>query len=236
MTDVHSHIIYDVDDGSYSLEESIALIKKLKEVGFDNIIMTPHYISGTEYSSFNKEKLYKLEVLRAKVKEENIDINLYLGNEIFITDHIIEDIKDNKIYSLNNTKYILFEIPFHNQIIGLTDIIYELKVAGYIPVLAHPERYAYFQKNYQLVDELKKEGLLFQCNFSSILGNYGREAKKLLKYMLNNKYVDYLGTDIHHIDRTYVIDNFTKIIKAFTKVAGSDYLNEILNNANKLVN
>ena len=236
MTDVHSHIIYNVDDGSYSLEESIMLIKKMKSVGFDNIIMTPHYIDGSRYVSNNEEKYKKLEILRNAVKEENIDINLYVGNEIFISDHIIEGVAEGNISPLNNGKYLLVEIPFHSQILGLADIFYEMKIAGYIPILAHPERYIYFQKNYDLVDELKEEGILFQCNFSSILGDYGDNAKKLLKYMLKNKYVDYLGTDIHHMDRTYVIDNFDKIEKAFNKVAGSKYYQEILDNADQLVN
>ena len=236
MTDIHSHIIFNVDDGSYSLEESIALIKKMKQAGFDNIIMTPHYISSTDYASPNEEKLAKLKVLREQVKAENIDIKLYLGNEIFITDHIVEDIKNERIYPLNNTQYILFEIPFHNQIIGLSDIVYELKIAGYQPILAHPERYTYFQKNYQLVDELKKEGLLFQCNFSSIIGDYGHESKRLIKYMLKKQYVDYLGTDIHHLNRTSVIDNFDKIKKAIIKITGNDYYLRIINNADNLVN
>ena len=155
MTDIHSHIIFNVDDGSYSIDESIALIKKLKSVGFNNLIMTPHYIEGSNFVCENNEKLEKLEILREKVKEENIDINLYLGNEIFIGDYIVEGIKNNKIYTLNNSKYLLFELPFHNQILGLADIIYEMKVAGYIPILAHPERYTYFQDNYRLVDAYK---------------------------------------------------------------------------------
>ena len=235
MTDIHSHIIFDVDDGSSSIEESIKLIKELKSVGFDNIIMTPHYIEGSEYSSGNEEKLTKLALLKEEVKKQKIDINLYLGNEIFINDHIIEGIKEDKIYTLNNSKYLLFELPFHNQIIGLADIVYEMKVAGYIPILAHPERYSYFQKNPHLLDELKKEGLLFQCNYASILGNYGIGAKKLLKYLLKKEYVDYFGTDIHHINKTFVIDNFDKIKKHIIKITGEEYFQKIINNCDNLV-
>ena len=77
--------------------------------------------------------------------------------------------------------------------------------------------------------------LLFQCNFASILGYYGKDAKKLLKYMLKNKYVDYLGTDIHHVSKAYVPDNFGKIEKAFNKIAGKEYYQEIINNGDKLV-
>ncbi len=235
MTDLHSHIIFDVDDGSNSVQESIELLKGLKSVGFDNVIMTPHYIEGTEYCSYNEEKLTKLNVLREEVKKQNIDINLYLGNEIFINDHIIEGIDEGKIYTLNNSKYLLFELPFHNRILSLSDIVYEMKVAGYIPILAHPERYTYFQEDYSLIDELKEDGLLFQSNFASILGYYGKGSEKLLKYMLKNEYVDYLGTDIHHIAKAYTIDNFKKIEKAFNKIAGKDYYSQIIKNGDNLL-
>ena len=236
MTDIHSHIIYDVDDGSSSIEESLELLKGLKSVGFTNVIMTPHYIEGTDYASLNNEKLEKLEVLRREVVNNNIDINLYLGNEVFINDHMVEGIQNGSIYTLNNTKYLLFEIPFHNRIISLSDIVYEIKLQGYIPILAHPERYFYFQDNYRLVDELKEEGLLFQANFASIVGYYGRGSQKLLKYMLKNEYVDFLGTDIHHIHKSYTIYNFRKIEKEFNKIAGKEYYERILRNADNLVN
>ncbi len=148
---------------------------------------------------------------------------------------MIEGIKENRIYTLNNSKYLLFEIPFHNQILGLEDIVYEMKIQGYIPILAHPERYSYFQDDYELVDKLKEEGLLFQSNFSSILGHYGKKAQKLLKYMLKNEYIDYFGTDIHHIDKTFALDNFNKIEKKIIKITGIDYYKHIINNGNKLV-
>lgn len=235
MTDLHSHIVYDVDDGSSSVEESIELLKGLKSVGFDNVIMTPHYIEGSEYCSENEEKLEKLDILRNEVRRNNIDINLYLGNEVFINDHMVEGIENGRIYTLNNSKYLLFELPFHNRIISLSDIIYEIKIQGYIPILAHPERYIYFQDNYDLVDELKEEGLLFQANFASILGYYGKGAQKLLKYMLKNEYIDFLGTDIHHIHKTYTIDNFKKIEKEFNKIAGKEYYARIIKNGDNLV-
>lgn len=235
MTDIHSHILFDVDDGSDSLEESLELLKGLESIGFNNVILTPHYIEGSEYCSLNKEKLIKLNILKQEIEKNNIKINIYLGNEIFINDHIVEGIKTNRIYTLNNSKYLLFELPFHNQILNLVDIVYEMKYQGYIPILAHPERYIYFQDNPKLLDELKEEGLLFQANFSSILGYYGKGAKKLLKYMLKKKYIDYLGTDIHRINKSYVIDNFPKIEKVFNKIAGSDYYKKIISNGDNLL-
>lgn len=235
MTDVHSHILFDVDDGSKSIEESISLLKKLSDIGFKNVILTPHYIKGSEYSSQNKEKLTKLKELRSEIEKQNIDINIYLGNEVFINNEICNLIKEKHIYTLNNSRYILVELPFHNQINNLEDIIYELKVKGLIPIIAHPERYTYFQNNYKEVDRLRDEGFLFQGNYASILGYYGKESQKLLKYMLKKQYIDYLGTDIHREAKTYVIDNFKKIEKKITKITKQDYYDEIKDNCNNLV-
>lgn len=235
MTDVHSHILFDVDDGSNNIEESIELLKKLKSIGFNNVILTPHYIEGSDYCSLNPEKKEKLEILKNELNKNNIDINIYLGNEIFINDNIVKSINDGKIYPINNSKYVLIELPFHNQILNLDDILFEINHAGFIPILAHPERYSYFQDNYKVVDLLKENGVLFQANYSSILGYYGKQSQKLLKYMLKKKYIDYLGTDIHHIGKTYVVDNFEKITKKIKKITKDEYYNQIINNCNNLI-
>lgn len=235
MTDIHSHILFGVDDGSNDIEESIELLKKLKSIGFKNVILTPHYIEGSDYCSLNPEKLEKLEILKSEINKKNIDINIYLGNEIFINDSIIKSISDGKIYPLNNTKYLLIELPFYNQILNLDDILFEITHAGFIPIIAHPERYSYFQENYKIVDSLKENGVLFQANYSSILGYYGKQSQKLLKYMLKKKYIDYLGTDIHHTKKTYVIDNFEKINKKIKKITKEEYYNQIIDNCDKLI-
>lgn len=235
MTDIHSHILFDVDDGCSTLKESIELLKKMHDIGFNDIILTPHYIDGSEYNSNNIEKISKFKELKEEIQKEKLDINIYLGNEIFINNNIYELIKNKNIYTLNNSNYILVELPFHNQIVNLEDIIYELKIKGITPIIAHPERYTYFQKNYKEVDRLKEEGFLFQANYSSILGYYGKEAQKLLKYMLKKRYIDYLGTDIHKISKTYVIDNFEKIEKKIIKITKKDYYEEILNNNKSII-
>lgn len=235
MTDIHSHILFDVDDGSSSIDESVELLKKMNDVGFDNVILTPHYIEGSEYHCENKEKKTKLNQIQEELSKQNISINIYLGNEIFINNNIYDLIKNNIIHTLNNTRYTLIELPFHNQIMNLEDIIYELKLKGLIPIIAHPERYTYFQENYKEVDRLREEGFLFQGNYASILGYYGKESQKLLKYMLKKKYIDYLGTDIHHINKTYVLDNFKKIEKTIIKITKKDYYEEIKQNSNSII-
>ena len=235
MTDTHSHILFNIDDGSNNIEESIAILKEMAEVGFKHVILTPHYIEGTEYSVTNEEKDIRFALLEKRIKEENLDITIHLGNEIFLHNNLIASIEGAKCYGLNKSNYLLVELPFHNQIRGLIDILYEFKVKGYTPIIAHPERYTYLQDNPDLVDKLKEEGTLFQCNYSSILGYYRKDAERLLKYMLKKHYVDYLGTDIHHINKAFVLDNFDKIKKNIIKITGDEYFNEIMENCSNLI-
>lgn len=236
MTDIHSHILSGVDDGAKTLEDSIELLKRLSEIGFNNVILTPHYINGSEYDCNNAEKRNKLKLIKEELINQNININIYLGNEVFINDNIYELMKSGTIHTLNNTEYVLIELPFHNQIVNLEDIIYELKIKGLKPIIAHPERYTYFQKNYKEIDRLKEEGFLFQGNYASILGHYGKDSQKLLKYMLKKQFIDYLGTDIHRSSKTYVIDNFEKIEKKIIKITKKEYYETIKENSNLIIN
>lgn len=236
MTDIHSHILFDVDDGSRDIEESVELLRKLSNIGFNNVILTPHYIDGSEYCSGNKEKKCKFKEIQDELESQGININICLGNEIFINNNIYDLIKEGKIHTLNNSRYILVELPFHNEIMNLEDVIYELKIKGLIPIIAHPERYTYFQDNYKEVDRLREEGFLFQANYASVLGYYGKDSQKLLKYMLKKGYIDYFGTDIHRTTKTYVIDNFEKIKKQIIKITKKDYFEEIMQNCDDVFN
>lgn len=235
MTDVHSHILFGIDDGSRTILESVELLKKLKSVGFNNVILTPHFILDSTYNSNYESNIKIYNELKERLINENIDINIYLGNEIFIDKNVPTLLEKNIITSLNGTKYVLVEFPMHNKLLNIEDMLYEIRSRGYEVVIAHPERYDAFKEDYSIVDTLREDGFLFQSNYSSILGYYGKDSIKLLKYMLKRHYIDFLGTDIHRIEKTYVIDNFKKIEKHIIKVTGSEYYNKIQANNNKLV-
>lgn len=235
MTDVHSHILFGIDDGSRTISESVELLKKLKSVGFNNVILTPHFILDSTYNSNYESNIKIYNELKERLISENIDINIYLGNEIFIDKNVPTLLEKNIITSLNGTKYVLVEFPMHNKLLNIEDILYEIRSKGYEVVIAHPERYDAFKEDYSIVDTLREDGFLFQSNYSSILGYYGKDSIKLLKYMLKRHYIDFLGTDIHRIEKTYVIDNFKKIEKHIIKITGSEYYNKIQSNNNKLI-
>lgn len=241
MVDIHTHLIYDVDDGCQTIDESITMIKTLKELGFNKVIITPHYIANSEkeeecYSHPVNENIKKLNEIKELLIEENIDIEVYLGNEILIDNNLKDLLHSKKVSTLNNTKYILIELPFKNKIINLGDLIFEIKCKGYIPIIAHPERYYYFQDDYKLVDKLKEQEILFQSNFTSIDKTSSKGTRKLFKYLLKNQYVDYLATDIHLYKNETLIKSFSKMVKKIKKITGEDYYNTIIQNSEDILN
>ncbi len=234
MIDIHSHLIYNVDDGSKSLEESINILDNYSKNGITDIILTPHYINETKYNSLKSDNVKIFKGLRKELKKNNIDINIYLGNEIYIDNNIFDLIKENKISTLNNTEYVLVELPLNGIYNDYIDIFTSLINEGCKIVLAHPERYTSFQEDYNKILELEELGVLFQCNINSIINKYGNNSKKLFKRLLKDKKVTFLGTDIHKDVKDYSF--IKKSIKKISKYVSDDYLNDILsNNAKNII-
>ena len=234
MKDLHSHLLYGIDDGCKTIEESINLIKKASEQGITDLMITPHYMYNTKYVANNRTKLELLENIKKELKEKNININLYLGNEVYITDNIIELIKKGEIRTLNNTRYILIEFPLMNMLEGTKEILYELVRNGCIPVLAHPERYRIFKRHPELIEEYLREGVLLQCNYKSLYGRYGKDAKKTIKFFLKHHLVTFLGSDNHH-EENYKLRTLKFKLRRLVK--NKQEVEDLLsNNFDKLIN
>lgn len=198
VKDLHSHLLYGIDDGCKTIEESLSLLKKMSAAGVKDIIITPHYIENSKYVFNNESKEKLFTILKNEVKFEKIDVNLYLGNEVFYTDHFVELIESGEVQTLNNSKYLLFELPMHNHYQGASEVLSELISHGYVPILAHPERYKEFQENPDVAEEFLRMGVLLQGNYTSLFGKYGRGPKKLLKYYIKKGWISFLGSDAHH--------------------------------------
>ena len=236
MIDMHNHILYGIDDGCKTIEESIETIKNMKKIGFNTIVLTPHYIEDSSFKANNNLKLQKLEILKEELLKNNIDVNLFLGNEIFINESINELIINKEIRSINNTRYILIELPFNNQILNLDDYLYELKLKGYKIIIAHPERYTYFKDNYEEARKLYDSGVLFQVNYGSIIGQYASSSLKLVKKLLKDDMVDFISTDIHKPSSS-LFDKFDDIKHKIIKIIGEDKFKDIsYNNILKVIN
>lgn len=200
MKDIHNHILFGIDDGSESLKESINIIKKAVENGYTDLILTPHYRMIQNYNCNNKKKEKILKYLKETIEEENIQVNLYLGNEITVDDDFFYYLKTNQIMSLNNSRYMLLELPFLDRFDSLDDLFDELKNLRLVPIIAHPERYEKYRDIEELEEWIKK-GVLFQGNINSLYGKYGTEAKEFLEEMLKRHMIHFMGSDIHHEDQ-----------------------------------
>ncbi len=190
MRDLHNHLLFGIDDGSASLEESIELLKEMENSRVTDIMLTPHYITGSDYNANNKKKLALLEQLKDKT-----NINLYLGNEVYIDNNVLENIKKGEISTLNNSRYVLIEFPLNEKLELCPTIIKNLIMSGYVPIIAHPERYHYY--DLEFFQELIEEGCLLQGNITSLCGKYGGNAKHNLELLVKKHMIHFMGTDTH---------------------------------------
>ncbi len=203
MIDFHTHILPGIDDGSRSFDESIEILKSASLGGVTDIIVSPHFILGSTYNANNEKKKKLLKELEECARKENISINLYLGNEVFVENDMLSLIEQNEISTVNNSRYLLFELPLVNEYRGLKELLFQLRLSGCIPVIAHPERYRYFQKHPEIIEEYILEGALFQCNVGSFYGYYGKEAKELFLLLLKHHMIHFICTDTHHKKDTF---------------------------------
>ena len=240
MIDLHLHILPGIDDGSSSLEESVRMAKRLSELGFKGAFCTSHYIADSPQAADNQTKNRLREKLQAELDKAGIKLKLLPGNEIYIDPKMVDFLTTKKATCLGgdfNTRkknqHVLFELPSYAEVSYLRDIIFELKAKGLVPVLAHPERYLFIQKNKEAVFELKKLGVKLQSNYGSIVGQYGGKAKKIMKFLLKNRLVSYLGTDIHRAEGSLFL-KFEKAEKKIIKLIGEPEYRKIIERGDEL--
>lgn len=226
MIDLHTHILYGIDDGSPSIEESLMILKKLEILGFSKVVVTPHYIEGSSYRANNETKIELSTELYQKIKEGKIPVSLYLGNEVYIFDEILEYLKKDEIYTINDTRYLLVELPFHSLLPNLDTFIENLIEKGVVPIIAHPERYVYFQKDPETVLPLLRAGALLQSNFGSIIGKYGSKAEETFTFFLENNCIQFLATDIHRKESDFY-ERFGEIKNKIIKIIGKGKWEEL---------
>lgn len=196
MYDMHSHIIYEVDDGAASIEESVEMVRQAAAEEVWAIIATPHYIEGL-YANEYADNLARLNMIKNEVDKAGINIKLYLGNEVRIAPDVIEMLKSKKIATLNNSRYLLVELPFLDIPIYTEKLIFDLGIEGYKVILAHPERNRRIIDNPNILHNLIKLGALVQMNIPSLEGKYGKRVKQAAQLMLRHCMVHLIGTDNH---------------------------------------
>lgn len=205
--DIHSHLLPKIDDGVQSLKESIELIKKFKLLGYTKLITTPHVIS--DFYPNNREIITnKLQSVQNALKENNIEILIEAGAEYYVDMTFLELIEEQNLITFMN-HYVLFETSYHEKPIILEHVISSLLENGYIPVLAHPERYRYLHQNIENYKHLKAQGVLFQVNAKSLYDHSKVEYKIALK-LIKLGLVDFVGSDAHRMRDLKKLESFLK--------------------------
>jgi tyrosine-protein phosphatase YwqE len=194
--DMHSHFIPGIDDGAKTIDDSLNLLRAMGDMGYKTIITTPH-IMIDYYPNTRQTILSGLETVRQAVKEHNIDIEVSAAAEYYIDDHFTKLLETEPLLTIQKNE-VLVEFSMLYEPPMLAEVIFNIQKAGYRPIIAHPERYLFFHKNFDRYSELKDRGCMLQLNMLSITGYYGRNIKSIADALLKKGLYDYCGSDMHH--------------------------------------
>jgi tyrosine-protein phosphatase YwqE len=194
--DVHAHWLPGVDDGAQTEKEALTIVRGLADLGYSKLIATPHIKETCPNEPKNLRRVF--EHFKKTVRKAGIEIELALGAEYMLDEGFAKHLASGDLLTLHG-KYLLVELnPNQIQILpALQKILFNIKVKGYTPILAHPERYAYYCENWNTMEGLKESGLLFQGNAMAVSGLEGKEMARRARKILDNGWYEFVGTDIH---------------------------------------
>jgi tyrosine-protein phosphatase YwqE len=198
VTDMHSHLVPGVDDGATDVENSLELIRGLNDLGFQKFITTPHVLWDI-YKNNSQTITPKYDELQMGLKENKMNVPIKFAAEYFLDYHVDELIEDEQRLLTIKDNMVLVEFSFVSAPLDLKEKLFSVQMAGYQPIIAHPERYIYFGRNKEMYEELREAGYFFQVNLLSIAGYYGKIPQEIAGMLIKNRYVDFLGTDLHHV-------------------------------------
>ncbi len=222
--DLHSHLIPGIDDGAAKIDDSIAMIWRLKLLGYKKLIITPHVMSH-RYPNTARDIKIGLYKLQEELKRRLFDIKIEVAAEYYFDDHLMGLLDSRDILTFGN-KNILFEMSYAIRPANLERGIQKMKASGYQPVLAHPERYLFMQGDLAGYEKIKNMGVLLQMNINSLGGFYGKGAKQTANELVAEGMVDFIGSDAHKVRH---LERMTEVFKTkdYQKIFA---YNTILNN------
>ncbi len=203
--DIHSHFIPGIDDGAQNLEQSMELLHAMHGLGYRKVITTPHSMADG-YKNSPEIILGGLQKLRAEVKRQGLEIEVDAAAEYYLDHDLERKVVEGEVLTFGD-KLLLFELPFISEPQVLLSLIFQMQTQGYKPVLAHPERYAYWHNDFPKYEKLKDRGVLFQLNLVALSGAYGRPAKEIAERLIDAGAYELLGSDCHNMNHVEAIRN-----------------------------
>ncbi len=195
--DMHSHLLPGLDDGLQEMEQTIAFGKELQQLGYKKLICTPHILSGV-YNNSPQTILPKLELVRTAFAEDKLDMQVEAAAEYMVDGDLENYISEGLPLLTFGKNLILIEMSYAAPSNNIEQVIFQLRLKGLQPVLAHPERYNYYTSNPAQYERFIDLGCLLQVNILSLLGYYGEAAKHTAQNLLKKNLVSFAGTDMHH--------------------------------------
>lgn len=232
MIDIHSHILPGVDDGAQSEKESIALAKAAVEEGIEAIIATPHHKNGS-FSNDRNSILKSVSILTKLLEQENIPLQVLPGQETRIHGDMIDDLRKGDIQPLNDTKYVFVELPFTSVPRYANQLLYDMQIEGYIPIIVHPERNSELIEKPDQLYNFVRNGALTQVTAASLIGNFGKKAERFSEQIIDANLVHFIASDAHNTTnrKFHLKDAYEKINSLFG--ASMQYM--LMENAHLLI-
>lgn len=233
MIDMHNHVLFGVDDGAFTIQESIEMILTAYRNGTKKMILTPHYYRDRNYLSTVSENTQKLNMLRNELEKRGCQMELFLGNELFIESDLDVLLETGKVLPLADSRYVLVEFPMDEYKGEYDEYLYNLTVSGYKVIIAHPERYAFVQEKPAFCETWVENGYYLQSNADSL--KY-RNKKKVIDYLLKRGWLSFMASDAHNKYRNAVLSNaFIQIEKDYSfeiaRMLFEDNPDAIINNS-----
>ncbi|WP_139956188.1 tyrosine-protein phosphatase [Flavicella sediminum] len=214
FVDIHSHLLPGIDDGAKTIEDSISLISKMEEYGIRKFVTTPHVL-GSVWPNSSDTILDKLDLVQEELEKRNMShIQIDAAAEYMLDEQFCELLKKRDLLTIREDS-LLVEMSYFNAPVNLFEILFDIQLAGYNPILAHPERYNFYHKKFDVYEKLKNAGCRFQLNILSLTGYYGDHVKKAAEKLIELNMIDFVGTDTHHHKHLEAMNNLgtKKILK-----------------------
>lgn len=225
--DIHCHILPGLDDGAFFIDESLQMAKMAESHRSAGIVCTPHMLPNSKY-----DRQTLLGVFRqtcAALRNDGIKVKLALGQEIFLNENYkttLSSLESGELFTINHSVYPLVEFNPLENINNVYAMTEDLISRGFVPIIAHPERYEFAAEDYRTLSRLKNLGALLQINKGSITGFFGRSAKRISDYMLEERMADFIASDAHSpYRRTPPLEETHEIIAEYYSI---DYANHLL--------
>ncbi|WP_254903639.1 tyrosine-protein phosphatase [Clostridium tyrobutyricum] len=197
---MHIHLLPGIDDGSKSMDETRQMLRMIEQDGIHSVIATPHFYRG-HYENYREDVEKLVHSVNEFADESGINVKLFSGQEVFLDDHTVDEYECGHIAPMDKTNYMLVELPMIKMPENAMDIVYELKIRGIKPIMAHPERYKYIIENPEKINLFVDEGCLLQLNAGSICGKFGSDVKKTAHTLVKNGMCNFIGSDAHSSTR-----------------------------------